>query len=184
MRALIKIILCLFISNVAIGQTVIIKEPEFANNAVYVNDSIGDGVLLEKQECTYKVNSNAVSWVPFVGLFAGKTTSKNVFQGKESPIKISNKDKVKFIIKVLDNTDDPASLICIFKLTQDKDTRIIITSEATTFGGAESKNLKTYPFIAKKYGQSSYQIELNNLETGQYGIQLKTSTSYLLFDIK
>ncbi|NOU18469.1 MAG: hypothetical protein HOO91_13010 [Bacteroidales bacterium] len=183
MKIIIKTLLLVFATNVALGQTIRIKEPEFANNGIYVNDTIGDGIPLEKQKYTISTKSNAALYIPFANLAAGKTKTKLVFQGKESTTKISSKEKIHFIIKMTDNSNDPTSLIEVFKLTQEKNLRTSIMAEAKVIGGAETKNLETFTYSAKKYGQSSYLIELNNLPVGQYGIHMSTSVEYLLFEI-
>ena len=62
--------------NCVIAQTINIKEPEFAGNIVYVNDTIGNGIRLEQQTASSKTSANAAAYIPGARLVAGKATSK------------------------------------------------------------------------------------------------------------
>ena len=42
----------LFSISLLKGQTIKVKEPEFSGTAVFVNDTIGNGILLEQQTAT------------------------------------------------------------------------------------------------------------------------------------
>jgi len=45
-------------------------------------------------------------------------------------------------------------------------------SKANSFGGESTNNMKRMNFNAKKYGEDSYLIMLDNLEKGEYGIYI------------
>jgi hypothetical protein len=156
----------------SIAQSIKIIEPEFSGIMVYVNDTIGSGVRLEQQAGSIKTKANGASYIPLVGLAAGKAKSKNVINGCCSPVKIDRNTKVQFIIKVKDNTIDPTTLINIFKLTVEKDTRIVELASASLVGGSKAGNITFIPFNAKKYGTSSYLIEVDYFESGEYAMTL------------
>lgn len=149
------------------AQTIKINEPEFTGSIVYVNDTIGSGIPLEKQ--VYSIKAKAIY---FVGI--GKATSFGVIKGKKSPVRIQKKENLQFIIKLTDNSIDPATIINIFKLTEKKDTRIVELASLTTFEGTKSNDIPYLPFVGKKYGNSSYLIEISSIETGEYAITLPT----------
>ena len=162
-----------------------IAEPEFSGNVVYVNDTIGSGVKLEQKVSSVSSKVNGASFVPVVGLFAGKATSKNIVQGATSPIQIVKKPKTQFIVKVSDNSVDPISIINIFKLTSEKDFRSIELATSKIVGGSKSGEIKFLEFNGKKYGQSSYLIEIENLEAGEYALTLSSRRDiFHLFGIK
>lgn len=158
------------LSIVSIAQVVRITEPEFSGVVLFVNDSVGSGIRLEQQACSMQTKTNgAKMFIPFAN---AKVTSRSVVNGCCSPIKIDSASSIRFIIKVKDNSVDPASLFNIFKLVSEKDLRAVELSSVSTYGGAKSGEIKLYPFYAQKYGTSSYLIEIVNLERGEYAITL------------
>jgi len=165
-------------------QTIKIKEPEFLNNVVYVNDTIGDGILLKKQIPTYKNNANAASYIPYVGLFAGKATIRLRFLSHDNGSYTFKNKNNKFIIKCFNNTIDPTTIIKIIKLEPEGEKYLsIVIATGSVFGGGESKNPNTIEYKATKYGDSSYLIELENLDYGNYSFKLIMSNEYILFNI-
>jgi hypothetical protein len=175
----------LFLSaNSITAQTIKVAEPEFSGNIVYVNESTGAGIKLEKQTASRTTKANGAAFVPVVGLFAGKATSKNVIQGSSSPVQIGKQPKISFIVKVSDNSIDPTTEIHIFKLNSEKETRTVELGTAKV-GSAKAGGIKYLDFNGSKYGQSSYLIEVENIETGEYAITLsKTRNIFNMFGIK
>ena len=43
-------------------------------------------------------------------------------------------------------------------------------SKSNSFGGDSSNNMKRMDFNAKKYGEDSYLVAIDNLPAGEYGI--------------
>jgi hypothetical protein len=160
------------ISAISVGQNIKIDEPEFSGVMVYVNDSIGTGIKLEQQVSSTKTKSNGAAFIPVVGLAAGKAKSKGVVKGCCSPVTINRKTDIQFVIKVKDNSVDPTTIINIFKLTKEKDTRIIEVGSASVIGGTKSMDIEFLQFSGKKYGTSSYLIKIDNIESGEYAITL------------
>lgn len=154
----------------SIGQTLKITEPEFSGVILFVNDTIGSGIRLEQQVCSMQTKSNgAKAFIPFANV---KVTSRNIVNGCCSTLKIDSAHKISFIVKVKDNSVDPSTLINIFKLVSEKDLRAVELSSVSTYGGAKAGEIKFYSFTGKKYGVSSYLIEINNLGRGEYAITL------------
>ena len=154
------------------AQSIKIKEPEFAGNIVYVNDSIGNGLRLEQQASSMKTSANAAAYIPVANLFAGKATTKSVIKGCCSAVQITEKSNIRFIIKVTNNTVDPTTVVNVFKLKQKKDTRTVELASASSFGSVKSGDIDFISFVGTKYGESSYLIEIPNLEVGEYAITL------------
>ena len=136
-----------------------ITEPEFSGTAVFVNDTIGNGILLEQQTatmeegyCDIKVFSEVNSCCSTV--FADTINSQ-------------------FIVRVPDNSINPYDVISIIKM------KIENTKRTWKYSKPE-----TVEFKAKKYGTSSYIISVPKFTLGQYAISFKNSNSVNLFGVK
>jgi hypothetical protein len=161
-----------------------VTEPEFSGTIVFVNDSVGAGVKLEQQAASMGTKASGSSYVPIVGVFSGKSTVKNYVKGASSPVQIDKKVKIQFIVKVADNSVDPVSVINIFRLNPEKDTRTIEVGSAKFASGAKT-DIKFLPFDATKYGQNSYLITLENLEAGEYAMTLASRRDmFHMFGVK
>jgi len=133
-----------------------IAEPEFSGTAVFVNDTVGKGVLLEQQ-------------TPEMG---GVVTLKYLLKYCCSSV-FADTINSQFIVKVSDNTINPYDVISIVKLKIENNKRTWKFS-----------NPETVEFKAKKYGTSSYIISIPRFPLGQYGIYFKKNNSISLFGVK
>jgi len=137
-----------------------ITEPEFSGTAVFVNDTIGNGVLLEQQTATMgKVKLRS------------KETSLEV--NYCCSIVFSDTVNSQFIVRVPDNSINPYDVISIIN------TKIENTKRTWKYSKPE-----TVEFKAKKYGTSSYIISVPRFNLGQYAISFKNSNSVNLFGVK
>ena len=155
-----------------VGQNLIIPEPEYTGNIVFVNGE--QGKPLEKQKSSIKAKAGASVYLTGIG----KVKASSVVTGVRSPIRVGQRDSLKFIVKVADNSVDPFQLVNIFKLDQNpnKNTRFIEVSSAGTFSGASANDIDFIPFEAKKYGEKSYLIQLQKqLVPGEYAITIEGS---------
>ena len=185
MKKLLLISLSLFIVVLSKAQMIKVNEPEFSGNIVYVNDTIGEGIKLEQQTASMTTKVNGATYIPGVNLFAGKATSRNVVKGCCSPVVINNSKKVYFIIKMSDNSVDPTTIINIFKLVSKKESRTVELASSRVLGGTKSGDISYVSFSGKKYGQSSYLIEVDSFEPGQYAITLPERRDiFSMFEIK
>lgn len=164
------VITLLFVA-LGVKSQVKIKEPEFPGTIIFVNDSVGNGLPLEKQKSNIKASGSASLYVTGVG----KSKAFSVVNGSQSNLRIDKHSNLKFIVTVKDNSIDPTSIINIFPLTPKKDKRIIEVGTSTTFGGVEQSTIPFLQFTASKYGNSSYLVELNNVAPGEYAITLPES---------
>lgn len=134
-----------------------ITEPEFSGTAVFVNDTIGNGILLEQQTATLEEG--------FVTLkYSVKSCCSTVF---------ADTINSQFIVRVPDNSINPYDVISIIN------TKIENTKRTWKYSKPE-----TVEFKAKKYGTSSYIISVPRFNLGQYAISFKNSNSVNLFGVK
>lgn len=177
------------ISFVALGLTTFaqdseikVPEPEFIGNSVYVT---ADGQIqkLEKQKPSTKAAGNASLYLTGIG----KVKSKNVVQGARSTTQISERQNLVFIVKAFNNGVDPSETINIFQMeaNPNKNIRTIETASVSTFGGAESNDLKYIPFQAKKYGEASFLLVIDKvLAPGEYAIAINGVETLSLFGVQ
>jgi len=133
-----------------------ITEPEFSGTAVFVNDTIGNGILLEQQTATME---GAVTLK-----YAVKSCCSTVF---------ADTINSQFIVRVPDNSINPHDVISIIN------TKIENTKRTWKYSKPE-----TVEFKAKKYGTSSYIISVPKFAIGQYGIYFKNTYTVNLFGVK
>jgi len=134
-----------------------ISEPEFSGTAVFVNDTIGNGILLEQQTAT--IENRLVIFKLSV-----KVCCSSVF---------ADTINSQFIVRVSDNSINPYDMISIIKLKIENTKRTWNISKP-----------ETVEFKAKKYGTSSYLITVPKLLVGQYGIYFKDTYTVNLFGVK
>jgi hypothetical protein len=95
--------LLLFSVSLLNGQTIKVKEPEFSGTAIFVNDTIGDGILLEQQTATM---------------------GKVKLRSKETSLEVNSccstvfADSInsQFIVRVSDNSIKPDDVISVLKM--------------------------------------------------------------------
>ena len=149
-----------------------VNEPEFIGQAIYLeNDSTG--ILLQKEYASVESKLKGSSYIPFA-LTGGVNVYLSV-NNRYSPNKISSTSKsIKFIIRCPNNDYDPYSFIRLAIFEQKKSKRRFKFMKATILNGTSSKVEASYiPFVATKFGRSSYllEIETNNLiKEGEYAI--------------
>lgn len=165
------LILLPFLSLPAQSQ-ISVLEPEFIGQAIYLeNDSTG--ILLQKEFASVDTKLKGSSYIPFT--LAGGVNVYLSVNNKYSPNKISSTGKsIKIIIRCPNNDYDPYSFIRLVIFEQKKSKRRIRFMEATILIGTRSNEDASYiPFVASKFGRSSYLLEIdtNNLiKEGEYAI--------------
>ena len=159
-RNLLILSFLLFSVSLLNGQTIKVKEPEFSGTAIFVNDTIGDGILLEQQTATM---------------------GKVKLRSKETSLEVNSccstvfADSInsQFIVRVSDNSIKPDDVISVVKMNIENSKR------SWKFSKPE-----TVEFKATKYGTSSYLITVPKLPIGQYGIYFKNTYIVNLFGVK
>ncbi len=134
-----------------------IAEPEFSGTAVFVNDTVGNGVLLEQQTATFE--DRFVTYK-----YAVKVCCSTVF---------ADTINSQFIVRVSDNSLNPQDEISIIKLK--------IENSRRTWNYSKPE---TVEFKVKKYGASSYLITVPKFTIGQYAIRFKNNNTVNLFGVK
>jgi hypothetical protein len=134
-----------------------ISEPEFSGTSVFVNDTIGKGILLEQQTATMEDHIVTLKYVV-------KVCCSSVF---------ADTINSQFIVRVPDNSINPQDQISIIKLKVEKSRR--------TWNYLRPE---TVEYKVKKYGAGSYLITVPKFTLGQYAILFKNSNAVNLFGVK
>lgn len=168
-------------------------EPEFIGRVNYLNKSQAKELEMQTAQVSSKVGAGmALSALFNKGkAWAGKAHEYHSFTGIKSPVRISNRDGVQFIINLGNNNLEPTTRIVVLKLKWDptKDTRYFeYVSQAKvdqTISLVGFPQEVAIPFNVKKFALQSYLLTLNNLAPGEYAIYSKNETMsyYSLFGI-
>lgn len=146
------------------GQ-VSVAEPEFAERTLLlISDT--EGVILKRENGYIKTKAGASLFLTGIG----KVKTRITLEGTKSVNYVNVSSPVRLIIKAKDNSTDPNSFINIFKFDIYKKERRYQLSEVGTLSAAKTNNLSSIEFKAKKYGDASYYIVIDNLTPGEYGI--------------
>lgn len=147
-----------------VSAQITVAEPEFAEQVLLVTDN-AHGTLLPKEAASIKTKAGASLYL--VGI--GKVKSRLTLEGAESSV-TAKAGTVYLIVGAKDNTTDPESFIDICKFEVKSKRRQYQIAEDGTFSAAKTNSTSSVDFSAKKYGKSSYLIQINNATEGQYGI--------------
>ena len=147
------------------AQSIKVAEPEFAEETLLLT-SDSKGVKLSRENGTIKTKAGASLYLTGIG----KVKSRLTLKGIKSTSKAVGGSTTRLIIKAADNKTDPNSFISVFKFEVKGKERRYQLAEAGTLSKTESNNLSSVEYNAKKYGESSYYIVLENLTAGEYGI--------------
>lgn len=161
------LLMMLMVACVGVKAQVSVDEPEFAEQ-ILVLKSDSEGILLPRESASIKAKAAASLYLTGIG----KVKSRITLDGNASGVKIGKSNVTRFIVRGADNNTDPKSFISIFKFEVKKNKRQAQIAEVGTFSGSSVNSLSHIDFNAKKYGESSYLIVIDNLESGEYGIML------------
>jgi hypothetical protein len=168
MKAIFSIISFLTISISAFSQEIKIEEPEFVGQAVILK-SDGSFEQLEKSPATASMKA--------------KLSLANMMGGAGHKVLISlegccsltkgelNNGILKLIIRAENNLNDPADLIQVIQFIKGKRDRSaeVLTVDALKGANIEGK-IKRATFFGKKYGSSSYLLNISIPGPGEYGV--------------
>lgn len=155
-----------------VNAQVTVPEPDFAEETLFIT-SDSTGVILKRESGYVKAKAGASLYLTGIG----KVKSRLTIDGVKSINEIKAKPITRLIIKARDNSTDPNSFINIFKFDINKKERRYQLAEAGTLSASKTSNLASIEFKAKKYGESSYLIQLEDLESGEYGIIIGDSNT-------
>ena len=165
-KSLLLAVSLLFSLTTIFAQRVTVPEPEFADQT-YLLTSDTTYKLLPRETGVIKTKAGASLYLTGIG----KVKTRLTLPGKSSNISYPT-GQVRFIIKAANNDTDPSSFINIFPFEIKGKERRAQLAEAGTFSATKSNSLGQIDFKAKKYGESSYYIVIDNLQPGEYGINL------------
>lgn len=146
-------------------SNVTVEEPEFSGQVVYVKSNT-EGKILPKENAQIKTKAGASLYL--VGI--GSVKSRIHLKGNSAATRIPSQPQTMFIVRAVDNKTDPLEIINFVKFDIKGKERRAEVAKSNSFGGESSNNLKRLDFNAKKYGQDSYLVVLDNVEPGEYGV--------------
>jgi len=170
------LLLLLSITQFIYSQT--IAEPEWSGEAIFVNDSTWH--KLEAKKAYIKASAGAAVYLTGVG----KVKTRIMVPENKSDIRIAKTEDLEFIINSGQNDINPNSIIHVVKLNTDKkNKRYYISGESGTFTGVKTGDLDLVEFKAKKYGETSYLINVPEITPGEYALIVNNSYDWNLFGI-
>lgn len=172
MRKLVLILVAMMGFSTIYAQD--IAEPEFIGEAKIVT-SDGREVYLPVEHAMTKTRANAALYL--FGM--GKITSDFYLEGSISSARITDSDDFYILIRAENNQLSPAAYIKIFRFDIKHGSREVEIGSTGSFSGASYNNINYIPFTAKKYGESSYIVKINNIVTGEYGIKFATENNII-----
>jgi hypothetical protein len=140
-----------------------VAEPDFIGEAVYVDDQ-GNPNPLEKSIASY---ARGISW---------KSNSWSaltlVIPGGEAGLRIPKGKNATIIVKASNNNSDPLSIVTVYKFDAKKKKRYTMLSKdnSGTLMKSKTNTKNQLIFRGAKYGESSYKLQFDNLQEGEYGI--------------
>ena len=160
------------ISKIELPYQFDILEPKFIGNIYQIDESGTIINTLEQQKSSTKSNLNASA----IMFGIGSAKSKGVVNGSKSPIRV-NKGKILFLAKVENSTFNPKEIFNIFPLETKTKTkkRIIEIGKSNTLGTSTTMDIDFLPFVAYPYKESSFIIEVDIQDIGEYAITLNSS---------
>ena len=147
-----------------------VSEPGFVGEA-YQLKSDSSAVPLDKEIADYTAG---VSW---------SSNSWNALsieiRGAKSQTRFSSDEPLKIVVRTADNNSDPLAIISIYKFKAKNNKRTVVLSEdnSGTLMKSRTNSKDMVRFNGKKFGTSSYIIELTNLKPGEYGIIVSNPNS-------
>ena len=176
------IIVSLMAAMSGFSQTV--AEPEFVGQVIVVNAD-STTILLQKEQASMKASSTNFGLIPIPGSgLLDKSSTNLVVKGKESKVTLEQ-GRLTFIVRAEKNDIDPVNILGVFKFDVKKKKRQFKMAEMNSVGGWDfNMSFTNVQYVAKKYGEHSYLIVIENPEAGQYGIILNDIYNISTFGVK
>lgn len=142
------------------------EEPEYIGEVISIQDNGETIIPLEKKSTKVKTKAGVSMYLTGIG----KIKSKINIEGNTSPVVLQSNEPLTFIVKSFDNKSDPLSIISLIKFETTKKERKSELSSVGTFSGGSTNNQNYIEYTAKKYKDSSYELHVDSLAVGEYGI--------------
>ena len=144
-----------------------VSEPEF----------IGEAYLIKVDSSTVSLDKEIADFTTGISWSSNSWKSHAIeISGNKALTRFSSGELLKFLVRAVDNNSDPLTIISIYKFKEKekkkKKTRTVELGEdnSGTFMKSRTKSENLLKFKGKKFGSSSYLIELSDLMPGEYGI--------------
>lgn len=167
MKRMLSIAIVAIVATNAMAQQVTVAEPEFAEQSLVLT-SDSTFTMLPRESASLKAKASASLYLTGIG----KVKSRITLKGENSSVVVKQEPTIRLIVKASDNKTDPKSFISLFKFEVKTNKRQALVAEVGTFSGASENSLSNIDFNAKKYGEASYLLYLDNLTPGDYGLLL------------
>lgn len=162
----------LVLTSISIYSQDKVKEPDFIGEAFIVKS---DNSILPLDKQTIELRTSSGVSVAFVTV--AKTKKRIKIKGCCSKVVYNPKNEIKIVLRAVDNETDPMSIVNIFKFKRRKRKRI---AELAAYGiwSSSTNNLDRLRFKAKKYGEKSYILTIDEFERdSEYGIIITNPNS-------
>lgn len=156
---------CLVCHNICGQSNIVIEEPDFIGQVVYVKSDT-EGIILQKENAQLKTKAGASLYL--VGI--GSIKSRIHLKGTAAETRIKQSPQTRFIVRAVDNKTDPLEIVNIIKFDIYGKERRSEIAKVNSFGGESSNNMTRIGFNAKKYGEDSYLISIDGILRGEYGV--------------
>lgn len=176
MKKVFLILVALLFAGISYGQTFSYDgpEPEFMGEALLVKAS-GETQSLPTETPTTKTKANAALFL--TGL--GSVKTKLVLEGTTSSVAVESGEEFYVVVRGESNNYSPSAYIRVFKFDIQGKRRTAEVAKLGSFSGHSENNLNYIPFQARKYGESSYLIKLQDVSAGEYGIKIDAETDVI-----
>jgi hypothetical protein len=183
MKKLMMIIVSMMAAMSGFSQTTV-AEPEFVGQVIVVNAD-STTILLQKEQASMKASSTNFGLIPIPGSgLLDKSSTNLVVKGKEAKVMLEQ-GRLTFIVRAEKNDIDPVSILGVFQFDVKKKKRLFKMAEINSVGGWNfNMSFNNVKYVAKKYGEHSYLIVIENPEPGQYGIVLNDIYNVSTFGVK
>jgi hypothetical protein len=176
MKTILSFALLLCFANSLTAQTDELEVPKTIKNVAYFSDSLEKWINLELQTVKsydYVEKSDSGKKNKITRYEVDSCCSSNI---------IEQKTQLKFIITIENNVIDPEMLIEILKLNKDKNKRFI---DFKSYKKNQFADIVSVKFNGGKNGETSYNIEIPKIESGEYAITIRGKFNQLhLFQIR
>ena len=138
-------------------------EPEFVGEAYWEKED-GSFILLGKEYGAYTRG---------ISMKANSFDALSLeLDGRNAKTRVPAGQTMRIIVRATDNNSDPLSIINVIRFDSKKNKRTTVLSEnnSGTLMKSRTNNKNQMMFNGKKYETTSYLIQIDCLEEGEYGI--------------
>lgn len=143
-------------------------EPKWVGE-VYLLQIDADTVAMVADKSNVQVKTTQSAGLLLTGF--GNVRKKLTVKGRNANIQVGMKDHVTMIVRSKDNDYDPSLFIQVVKFEEKKKERRVEVANVNWLGNVTEGDMNLVPFVAERYGNSSYILTLKP-EVGEYGVRI------------